>query len=211
MKNIVNPLSNVSKDEILSSETMCPSCLCEREATDVECSFCGIVFANYYRWSKTTRSKLTISGLYHLNADDLERLEASWSRVQTLYWSEEEHYKFMMQCLRLKSLPFAIHSYKKRLELFPDDDVAVVQIQKLKALAREWYDQGVDVPSIPFHRGLFLWSQALSVMGIVSGIVVLFLGLLTSTRGFYVLLSLVMVVAFMGLFVLSRRLRLEHD
>jgi len=130
----------VGDSSLGTPDLLCPSCLSERDVADQECAYCGIVFSQYHRWLKATKSKITISGLYHLSADDLERLEKMWSKVQTLYWSEDEHYKFMMHCLRLKSLPFAIHCYKKRLEIFPDDDIADLQIAKLKSLAKEWYD-----------------------------------------------------------------------
>lgn len=207
MKNTEIPsLSNVSNTEIHINTTTCPSCLMEREAKATECPSCGIVFSQYYRWSKEKRTKLTISGIYHLNVSEIEALETGWKNVEMMYWDQQVHDKFLHMCLRLKSLPFAAHAYTERLKIFNDDDIAYLQLQKIVSLSRDWF--GMETPEDlgPFNKSLVRIAAALSVIGICAGVVTLFVGMLTASRGYYALTGVVMAVVFTVLFVRLKRL-----
>lgn len=205
MKNIENPLSNVSKNENLSEDSVCPSCLSERVANSRECTYCGIVYSQYYRWSKEKRTKLTISGLYHLNVADIEALETAWDRIESAYISKDTHEKFLLMCLRLKSLPFAAHCYKRRLEIFPDDDIARLQLDKVISLAKDWFGLDVEEERTPFNTGLMRIAVSLSAFGIVTGIVTLFAGLLTKNPTFYLVAGTLITLVFTFLLGLTMK------
>lgn len=210
MKNMENiPLSNVSKGDLVTNDTLCPSCLMERDAKNTDCPYCGIVYSQYYRWSKEKRTKLTISGLYHLNVNDIEELQAAWSQVELMYLSQDTHDQFLRLCLRLKSLPFAAHCYTERLKIFVDDEIASFQLQKIITLSRELYGLPIEGKAFPINTSLLHYTRALSIIGIVSGIVVLMLGLMTKNPMFYTLMGVSMIVGFTGTAFLVRYLKNE--
>lgn len=205
MKNMENlPLSNVSKNEIVTDESTCPSCLMEREAKSTDCQYCGIVFSQYYRWSKEKRTKLTISGLYHLNVTDIENLQTAWQRIEMNYWNQDTHEKFLHTCLRMKSLPFAAYCYTQRLQILPDDDVARLQLEKIVSLSKDWFAPDLEELPSPYNRGLLVVTAALAVMGVIAGVLTLFTGLLTTSRSFYVITGLFMCAAFIGIFLFAK-------
>lgn len=206
MKNTDFPsLSNVSKNEILTDSTLCPSCLMEREAKALECTSCGIIYSQYYKWSKEKRTKLTISGLYHLNVTEIENLEALRKTVELSYWDQAAHDKLLHSCLRLKSLPFAAHFYSERLTIFPDDDIAYLQLQKIRALAKDWIAQPDEEERWPLSHSLWRYTAALAVMGMATGVFTLFLGLLTKDVAFYSFFSLLTIIVAMGVFGFAKK------
>lgn len=211
MKNMENlPLSNVSKGDMVIDESTCPSCLMEREAKTTECRYCGIVYSQYYRWSKEKRTKITISGLYHLNVSEIEELQAAWSQVELMYLSQETHDQFLRLCLRLKSLPFAAYCYNERLKIFVDDEIASFQLQKIITLSREWFGLDMKEEPFPFNRMLMRMTSVLSGLGMGTGLLTLMTGLLTNTPGYYVMTGLFMMVAFTAIFSLARYLGREN-
>ncbi len=205
MKNTdYSSLSDVSKDQTITDTETCPSCLMERDAKATECSSCGIVFSQYYRWSKEKRTKLTISGLYHLTVAEIEALEAAWKSVEMMYWDQATHDKFLHRCLRLKSLPFAAHSYTERLKIFSDDDIAYLQLQKIISLSKDWVGEETPEITLPYNRSLLRWAGAVSVLGVCAGVITLFLGLLTTSRGFYTGFGVSMCAVFLLSFATFR-------
>lgn len=206
MKNTDIPsLSNVSNAEITTDASICPSCLMEREATDLECRSCGIVFAQYYKWSKEKRTKLTISGLYHLNVAEIETLEKLRKNVELAYWDQQAHEKLLHACLRLRSLPFAAHFYTERLTIFPDDDIAYLQLTKVSALAKDWFGTSGSEDIQPLSPRLWRYTAALSVIGMIAGVFTLFLGLLTKSVGFYSVFAIVTIATSVGLFGFAKK------
>jgi hypothetical protein len=210
MKNMENlPLSNVSKGDVVANETLCPSCLMERDAKNTDCPYCGIVYSQYYRWSKEKKTKLTISGLYHLNFNNIEELQSAWAQVELMYYNQESHDRFLRLCLRLKSLPFAAHCYTERLKTFGDDEVANYQLGKVMALSREWFGLKQEASAFPVNNSLLNYTRALSMLGIFTGVVVLMLGLLTTSPIYYHVMGAFMIIGFTGIMYLLRYLKNE--
>ena len=140
MKNMENPLTHVSKNRIpTDGDELCPSCLMPRAAMATECTHCGIIFSQYKKWAKEKRTKLTISGLYHLSAADIDALENAWEQVEAVYLDQDRHERFIHMCQRLKSLPFAAYKYNARLHMFSDDDIARFQLGRVVTLAETWF------------------------------------------------------------------------
>jgi hypothetical protein len=207
MKNIENSLSNVSKTAVsLEVDAICPSCFMPKTSSDLECNQCGIVFSQYYKWAKEKKVKHTISGLYHLSNNDIDALEASWKKIENVYLDQTTHEQFIHLCLRLKSLPFAAHKYNERVRLFPEDDIARHQLEKVIALANEWFGTAEEADPVLGSPTLWRLLIAFSGFAICASIFSLFVGMTSSTPAYYLWFGTFATIASMAIFVAGRKL-----
>lgn len=207
MKNMEQTLSNVSKHQNVMDVSLCPSCFMEKQAKDTQCAYCGIVFVHYYRSMNEKRTKFTVNGLRHLKATDIASLAQLWKNIEALYTDENSHAHFLRECVRLNSLPYAAYCYSERIKIHPEDDIARLQLNKVAAMALDFFGRDMDDELAIYKTNYFRAIRFVSWLAIPAGVLVIFGGLITLTPKFYMGFGLFIILSFMWVINALRRFK----
>ncbi len=175
----------------------CPACLVPLSGPYDDCSSCGVVISQFKRVSLEKRLKLTVAGLYHLSSFDCETLEASWQRVEAVYYDSEAHNQFIHLCYKFKSLPYAAKKYSERLAKNPQDDIADTMKKRVLVLSQEFLPQSTTktLPESAMTRSLMKVFNVILVGAMIAGVLMLFVSALTTSKMYFFGLGLFMIVS----------------
>ncbi len=192
----------------------CPACYETLKPQASECFSCGVVLEHFQRVATEKRLKLTIGGLYHLSSQECLDLEAAWAKVESVYFDQQMHQRFLHLCLKLKSLPFAAKKYAERLALNTHDEIAShmkVQVMglALESLPHRSQNNVAEDSVMPIYL-LRLLTVCL-VIGVSLGAVMMLISVLTTHQFFYLGFGTFITVSSLLCYLFLQRWQRQRD